>query len=116
MADRKIVCLARCKGTEEDRNEAARELHKDIADLDEMYQGRAVTVFEELTYDRSHVEIRIAAVAARDGKPGNDVHALIDACRWAALAQILVKDKVLAQQLSQTENFLPKTMKNSWSK
>ena len=28
--------------------------------------------------------------------------ALIDACRWAALVQILVKDEILAKQLSQT--------------
>ena len=51
----------------------------------------------------------MAAVAARDGKPGNDVQALIDACRWAALAKMLVKDEVLAKQLSQTGGLLPKT-------
>jgi len=38
--------------------------HKDVADLDEMYQGRAVNIIEQLTYDRIHVEIRMAAVAA----------------------------------------------------
>lgn len=100
-----ILSLGRSQGELKDRQRAARELHTQLDHIDDIYQQRVVIVLDELMLDRAHVESKLRAAVARDGKPGSDIQPLIDRCDWTNLATLLCKDQFLTTQLfSKEEN------------
>jgi len=68
---------------------------------DKEYRDHVVFPLEESILDRSHVENKLRAVAARQGRPGSDIQRLIDACDWAKLAAVLTNDRDIILRLTQ---------------
>lgn len=91
-----ILVLGKCKGSLEDRERAAKELSKPLAKLDEFYSDSVDLAIQELGIDPDHVESKFRNAAGRQGEPGSDIKPLIDHCDWARLAEVLVKDRMMA--------------------
>jgi len=67
---------------------------------DKEYQDHVVLPLEESMLDREYVENKLRAVAARKGRPGNDIQQLIDACDWPRLAEALTNDRDIILRLA----------------
>ena len=97
----RILDFARIKGSSDDRKLAAHKLTKGREEeLDNLYQKIVVFAVKELTLDLAHVERKLSAALERNGKPGSDIQALIDQCRWADLATVLVEDQKLSLKVN----------------
>jgi len=68
---------------------------------DKYYQEHIIFPLEESKLERAHVEDKLRAVAARHGRPGNDIQPLIEAREWKALAVVLTNDRKLTITLIQ---------------
>ena len=68
---------------------------------DEQYRDHVIFPLEESKLDRDYVENKLRAVAARQGRPGNDIQPLIDACDWTKLAAVLISDRDIVTKLTQ---------------
>lgn len=91
--------LAECTAKQDTRRFA--EPMGDNTSSDKEYQDHVVFPLEESILDRGHVENKLRAVAARQGRPGSDIQPLIDACDWAKLAAVLMNDRDIIVKLTQ---------------
>ena len=97
----RILNFARIKGDSEDRKIAARNLlEKNEEDVDDYYREVVVSIIEELMIDLAHVERKMRSILARGGKSGSDIQVLVNNCKWADLAVVLVGDRDLAAKIS----------------
>ncbi len=99
VVNENIVCLGRIKSTLEDRQQAACELGIHQDQLDDIYRQRVVLVLDELMLDRAHVESKMRAASARDGRSGSDIQPLINRGDWTSLAAAVKKDQLLTTKL-----------------
>ncbi len=108
LVHRHILLLGKCKGDLEDRERAAKELSKPLADLDDFYRHSVDLAVQELGLDPDHVQSKFRTAAGRQGEPGSDIKPLIDHCDWTRLAEVLVKDRMMAENLFRTLGDDPK--------
>lgn len=94
-----VLMLGKCKGNLEDRKRAAKELSKPLANLDDFYCKSVDLAIRELELDPDHVQSKFRNAAEREGEPGSDIQPLIDHCDWTRLAEVLVKDRMMAGKL-----------------
>jgi hypothetical protein len=102
LAHPHILLLGKCKGNLEDRERAAKELSEPLANLDDFYRQSVDLAVQELGLDPDHVQSKFRAAAGREGEPGSDIKPLIDHCDWTRLAEVLVKDRMMAGKLFRT--------------
>ena len=97
----RILDFARIKGNPDDRELAARNLTRGKEEeLDKLYQEVVVFAVKELMLDLIHVERKLSAALERAGRPGSDIQALVDQCRWADLATVLLEDQKLSPRVN----------------
>jgi hypothetical protein len=97
-----ILLLGKCKGNLEDRERAAKELSEPLANLDNFYRQSVDLAIQELGLDPDHVQNKFRTEAGREGETGSDIKLLIDHCDWTRLAEVLVKDRMMAGNLFRT--------------
>ena len=97
----RMLDFARIKGDSDDRELAARNLTRGKEEeLDNLYKEVVVFAVKELMLDLNHVERKLSAALERAGRPGSDIQALVDRCRWADLATVLLEDQKLYPQVN----------------
>ena len=102
----RILDFARIKGNSDDRKLAAHRLTSGKEEeLDKVYQEVVVFAVKELMLDLAHVERKLSAALERAGKPGSDIQALVDKCRWADLAIVLVEDQKLSPHVNPSNGY-----------
>ena len=96
----RILTLAEST-VKQDQRHLAGATEDDNTISDEQYRDHVVFPLEESNLDRDYVEQKLRAVAARQGRPGNDIQPLIDACDWTKLAAALTSDRDIVTKLTQ---------------
>jgi len=86
---------------EQEKRRLTAPTNEETTTLDQEYREHVVFPLEESKLDRDCVENKLRAVAARQGRPGNDIQLLIDACDWAKLAAVLLSDRDIVINLTQ---------------
>ena len=99
-----VILLGKCKGNLKDRERVAKDLSKPLANLDEFYRDSVDLAVQELGLDPDHVQSKFRNAAGREGEPGSDIKPLIDHCNWTRLAEVLVKDRMMAGNLFRTSD------------
>jgi len=88
-----------------------RDPREDNTTLDDTYQFHVISPLKEYKLDKDSVENKLIAVAAREGRPGNDIQPLIGTCDWAKLAAVLSSDRDIMIKLTQRSAYLVEVSK-----